>query len=87
MKGIEPENYGLQSFKYLNPVEVLRILEYAMFNSECSKVLGEGLADKFAALDEEKQSWILDSLQKESHLSKTFAKMIQKNIVYLSPQA
>jgi hypothetical protein len=59
-------------------VEVLGILEYAMFNSECGKVLGEGLADKFAALDEEKQSWILDSLQKESHFSKTLAKMIQK---------
>ena len=62
------------------------MLEYAGFNPEYGKVLGEGLADKFASLDEEKQSWILDSLQKESHFSKTFAKMIQKNIVYLPPQ-
>src|SRR5919112_1329184 len=75
-----------ESFKCLNPAEVLGILEYAMFNPECGKVLGEGLADKFASLDEEKQSWILDTLQKDSHFSRTFAKMIQKNIVYLSPQ-
>lgn len=75
-----------ESFKYLNPAEVLGILEYTSFNPEYGKVLGEGLADKFASLDEEKQSWILDSLQKNSHFSRTFAKMIQKNLVYLSPQ-
>ena len=75
-----------ESFIHLNLAEVLRMLEYAGFNPEYGKVLGEGLADKFASLDEEKQSWILDSLQKESHFSKTFAKMIQKNIVYLPPQ-
>src|SRR5215218_1908706 len=75
-----------ESFIHLNLAEVLRMLEYAAFNPEYGKVLGEGLADKFAALDEEKQSWILDSLQKDSHFSKTFAKMIHKNMVYLSPQ-
>jgi hypothetical protein len=75
-----------ESFIYLNLAEVLGMLEYASFNPEYGKVLGEGLADKFAALDEEKQSWILDSLQKESYFSKAFAKMIQKNLVYLSPQ-
>jgi hypothetical protein len=74
------------SFIHLNLAEVLRMLEYAAFNPEYGKVLGEGLADKFAALDEEKQSWILDSLQKDSPFSKTFAKMIHKNMVYLSPQ-
>jgi hypothetical protein len=75
-----------ESFIHLNLAEVLRMLEFAGFNPEYGKVLGEGLAGKFASLDEEKQSWILDSLQKESHFSKTFAKMIQKNIVYLPPQ-
>jgi hypothetical protein len=75
-----------QSFIYLNLAEVLGMLEYASFNPEYGKVLGEGLADKFAALDEEKQSWVLDSLQKESNFSKRFAKMIKKNLVYLSPQ-
>jgi hypothetical protein len=75
-----------ESFIHLNLAEVLRMLEYAAFNPEYGKVLGEGLADKFAVLDEEKQSWILDSLQKESHFSKAFAKMIHKNMVYLSPQ-
>src|SRR5215210_8993992 len=75
-----------ESFIYLNLAEVLRMLEYAAFNPEYGKVLGEGLADKFAALDEEKQSWVLDSLQKERYFSKTFARIIQKNLVYLSPQ-
>jgi putative Mn2+ efflux pump MntP len=75
-----------ESFIHLNLAEVLRMLEYAAFNPEYGKVLGEGLAEKFAVLDEEKQSWILDSLQKDSPFSKTFAKMIHKNMVYLSPQ-
>jgi hypothetical protein len=55
-----------ESFIYLNLAEVHGILEYAAFNPEYGKVLGEGLADKFAVLDEEKQSWILDSLQKKA---------------------
>jgi len=42
------------------------MLEYAAFNPEYGKVLGESLADKFAVLDEEKQSWILDSLSKKA---------------------
>jgi hypothetical protein len=75
-----------ESFMYLNLAEVLGMLEYASFNPEYGKVLGEGLAEKFASLDEEKQSWILDALQKDSHFSRMFAKMIQKNLVYLSPQ-
>jgi hypothetical protein len=49
-------------------------------------VLGEGLAEKFASLDEEKQSWILDALQKDSNFSRAFAKMILKNLAYISPQ-
>src|SRR5215212_12269666 len=55
-----------ESFIYLNLAGVHGILEYAAFNPEYGKVLGEGLADKFAVLDEEKQSWILDSLQKKA---------------------
>jgi hypothetical protein len=74
-----------ESFEYLNPAEVLGILEYARLNPEWGKVLGEGLADKFASLDEEKQSWVLDALQKENPFSRTFANMIQKNLKYLSP--
>jgi hypothetical protein len=75
-----------ESFLYLNLAEVLGMLEYASFNPEYGKVLGQGLAEKFASLDEEKQSWILDALQKDSDFSRTFAKMIQKNLAYLSPQ-
>ncbi len=41
---------------------------------------------EFETLDEEKQSWILDALQKDSFFSRTFAKMIQKNLVYMSSQ-
>ena len=75
-----------ESFRYLDSAEVLGMLEYASFNPEYGKVLGEGLADKFASLDEEKQSWILDTLQKDSHFSKMFATMIQKNLEYMSSQ-
>jgi hypothetical protein len=73
-----------ESFKYLNLAEVLRMLEYASFNSEYGRVLGEGLADKFTSLDEEKQSCILDTLQKDSSFSRTFAKINQKNHMYIS---
>ena len=76
-----------ESFLYLNLAEVLGMLEYASFHPEYGKVLGQGLAEKFASLDEEKQSWILDALQKDSDFSRTFAKKIQKNLVYLSSQA
>jgi hypothetical protein len=75
-----------ESFMYLNLAEVLGVLEYARFNPEYGKILGEGLADKFTSLDEEKQSWILDALQKDSHFSRTFAKMIQNNLAYISSQ-
>jgi hypothetical protein len=75
-----------ESFMYLNLAEVLGVLEYARFNPEYGKILGEGLADKFASLDEEKQSWILDALQKDSHFSRMFTKMIQNNLEYISSQ-
>jgi hypothetical protein len=65
---------------------MLGMLEYASFNPEYGKVLAEGLADKFASLDEEKQSWILDALQRDSDFSRTFGNIIQKNLTYLSPQ-
>jgi hypothetical protein len=74
-----------ESFRYLDSAEVLGMLEYASFSPEYGQVLGEGLAFKFASLDEEKQSWVLDALQKENHFSRTFANMIQKNLEYLSP--
>ena len=44
------------------------------------QVLGEGLAEKFASLDEEKQSWILDALQKDNDFSRAFAKIFPKNL-------
>ena len=75
-----------ESFVYLNLAEVLGMLEYASSNSEFGEVLGEGLAEKFASLEEEKQSWILDALQKDSNFSRAFAKMILKNLAYISPQ-
>jgi len=75
-----------ESFIYLNLAEVLGMLEYARLDVHYGKVLGEGLPDKFVSLDEEKQSWILDAIQKESHFSRTFANKIQKNLEYLSPK-
>jgi hypothetical protein len=76
-----------ESFIFLNLAEVLGMLEFASINDHYGEVLGEGLADKFASLDEEKQSWVLDALQKENHFSRTFANRIQKNLRYLSPKA
>jgi hypothetical protein len=75
-----------ESFTYLNLAEVLGMLEYAGVNPEYGEVLGEGLAKKFASLDEEKQSWILDALQKDSAFSRAFANIIPKNLMYMSPQ-
>jgi hypothetical protein len=75
-----------ESFRYLNLAEVLGMLEYASLNPEYGDILGEGLAEKFATLDEEKQSWILDMLQKDTSFSRTFAKIIPKNLVYMSSQ-
>jgi hypothetical protein len=75
-----------ESFRYLNLAEVLGMLEYASLNPEYGDILGEGLAEKFATLDEEKQSWILDALQKDTSFSRTFAKIIPKNLVYMSSQ-
>jgi hypothetical protein len=75
-----------ESFAYLNLEEVLGILEYVNTNPEFGKVLGVWLAEKFATLDDEKQSVILDALQKDSSFSRTFSKMIQKNLVYASSE-
>jgi hypothetical protein len=75
-----------ESFTYLNLAELLGMLEYASLNPEYGKVLGEGLAEKFPSLDEEKQSWILDALQKDSDFSRAFATIIPKNLEYMSPQ-
>jgi hypothetical protein len=75
-----------ESFSYLNPTEVLGMLEYASFSSEYGQVLGEGLAEKFASLDEEKQSWILDALQKDNDFSRAFAKNFAKNLMYVPSQ-
>ena len=76
-----------ESFVHLNLTQVLAMLEYATTsNSEFGEVLGEGLGEKFASLDEEKQSIILNALQKNNNFSRTFAKIIQKNIEYMSPQ-
>jgi hypothetical protein len=75
-----------ESFTYLNLAEVLGMLEYASLNPKYGEVLGEGLAEKFASLDEEKQSLILDALQKDSAFSRAFAKIIPKNLMYMSSQ-
>ena len=58
-----------ESFVHLNLTQVLAMLEYATTsNSEFGEVLGEGLGEKFASLDEEKQSIILNALQKNQFL-------------------
>jgi hypothetical protein len=57
-----------ESFIYLNLAEVHGILEYAAFNPEYGKVLGEGLADKFAALDEESNPGFLIVFKKKQFL-------------------
>lgn len=75
-----------ESFTYLNLAEVLGMLEYVGLNHGYGKVLGQGLTEKFASLDEWKQSWILDALQRDNDFSRTFANRIQKNLTYLSLQ-
>ncbi|MDQ3872678.1 MAG: hypothetical protein M3258_03595 [Thermoproteota archaeon] len=75
-----------ESFVYLNLTQVLGMLEYANSNPEFGEVLGEGLGEKFASLDEEKQSIILNALQKTNNFSRALARILPKNMSYLSEQ-
>jgi hypothetical protein len=72
-----------ESFNYLDLAEIVGILEYASSHVEFGKVLGEGLAGKFASLDEDKKSQILDALQKDSDFATAFVRAISKNSEYI----
>jgi class 3 adenylate cyclase len=73
------------SFKYLSMPEVLGILEYANAMSEYGKVLGENLAEMFASFDGDKQTALLDVIQRNIEFSRTFSSSIERNMQYVSP--
>jgi class 3 adenylate cyclase len=74
------------SFKYLSMPEVLGILEYANAMPEYGKILGENLAEMFASFDGDKQTTILDFIQRNIEFSRTFSSAIKRNMQYVSPQ-
>jgi hypothetical protein len=77
----------VESFKHLDLAEVYGMVEYASSRAEYGKILGGGLAEKFASFDEDKQSQILEALRKNTDFSKEFAKAIKRNLVYTSAQS
>jgi class 3 adenylate cyclase len=74
------------SFGHLNLPEALGILEYAGSGPEYGRALGEGLAETFASFDEDRQSVILDAIQKDSEFSGQFARRLEKSMPYVSAQ-
>jgi hypothetical protein len=74
-------------FKHLDLAEAHGMIEYAGSRAEYGRVLGRGLAEKFASLDQDKQSLILDALQKDTGFSREFAKAIPGNLAYASAQS
>jgi class 3 adenylate cyclase len=52
---------------------------------EYGKVLGENLAEMFASFDVDKQSAILDIIQRNIEFSRTFSSAVERNIQYVSP--
>lgn len=74
------------SFKHLDLPEVLGVLEYAGSSPEYGRVLGKDLAETFASFDEDRQSLILDAVQKDSEFSRQFSAAIEKNMAYMSAQ-
>lgn len=76
-----------ESFGHLDLAEAHGMIEYAGSRPEYGKVLGKDLAERFASLDHDKQSQILDALQSNTEFSKEFARGISRNMIYLSPQS
>jgi len=76
-----------ESFNHLNLVEVNGIIEYAGSRVEFARVLGQNLAEKFASLDQSKQTQILDYLQKDTTFSRSFVESISRNWQYLSAES
>ena len=74
------------SFRHLDLPEVLGVLEYAGSSPEYGRVLGKDLAETFASFDEDRQSLILDAVQKDSEFSRQFSAAIEKNMPYVSAQ-
>jgi hypothetical protein len=58
--------------------EVLGVLEYAGSSPEYGRVLGKDLAETFASFDEDRQSLILDAVQKDSEFSRQFSAAIKR---------
>ncbi len=63
------------------------MIEYASSRAEYGRILGRGLAEKFASFDQDKQSLILDSLQRDSDFSRDFVRALPRNLVYTSTQS
>jgi len=77
----------IESFNHLDLAETIGMLEYADSHPEYGRVLGEGLAERFVSLGADKQSHILNALQKDSDFARAFAKAIPKNLAYMSAQS
>jgi class 3 adenylate cyclase len=74
------------SFRHRDLPEVLGVLEYAGSSPEYGRALGKDLAETFASFDEDRQSLILDAVQKDSEFSRQFSAAIEKNMPYVSAQ-
>lgn len=76
----------VESFGFLSLSQVLAMLEYTNYNSEYAKILGRGVAEKFASFDQEIQSTILDVLQNYNDFSREFIGEIPNHFAYTSSQ-
>jgi hypothetical protein len=75
-----------ESFKHLDLAEVNGIMEYSGSRVEFARVLGQTLAEKFATLDQSKQTQILNYLQKDTIFLTSFVKSISDE-QYLSAES
>jgi class 3 adenylate cyclase len=74
------------SFRYLNFAEAHGVLQYANSHPEYGNVLGQGLAERFASFDEDRQAIILEATRQKSEFTKAFARTITKSLMYVSPE-
>ncbi len=74
-------------FARLDMVEALGMAQYAATDAEFGRVLGSGLAGKFATFDLEIQSLIINALQKDNAFSREFVKGLPASFEYMSAQS
>ena len=68
-------------------IEALGMVQYAATDVEFGRILGRGLAEKFATLDQEIQSLITNALQRDNAFSREFVKALPASLEYLSAQS